>query len=124
MKTEILERLCEAASSFHARGYAIGSAGNLSVRIGGEIWITPTGKPLHGLTPERLACVDLEGHPQGANRPSKEIPFHLAAYRSAGDRAAALVHLHCTYSVALSCLEELDPQRPLPPMTPYYLMRV
>ena len=115
-----LENLCEVAASFHARGYAFGSTGNLSVKIGADIWITPTGKSLRNLTPGMMACIDAEGNPLNGNKPSKEYPFHLAAYGAAGERAGALVHLHSTYAVALSCLQTPD----MPVITPYYLMRV
>lgn len=118
-----LEQLCELADSFYQRGYAHGSTGNLSIRIDDQIWITPTGKPLKGLAPDDLACVDLQGAPQGANRPSKEWPFHLAVYRQRED-TRAIVHLHSLYAVALSCLANLDPNNPIPPITPYYFMRV
>jgi len=118
------EQLCEAAASFYHRGYAFGSTGNLSVQIEGRIWITPTGRPLRKLSPDDLAWLDLEGNPLNGNRPSKEYPFHLGAYRSAGERVKAIVHLHSTYSVALSCLEGLPDKEPLPAFTPYYLMRV
>jgi len=119
-----LEHLCEIAASFHARGYAFGSTGNLSLREGDRIWITPTGCSLRNVTPEMMAAIDLEGQPLNSAKASKEFPFHLAAYRAAGARAQALVHLHSTYSVALSCLEALNEQEPLPVFTPYYLMRV
>ncbi|MFN7921225.1 MAG: class II aldolase/adducin family protein [Bryobacteraceae bacterium] len=124
MSQAILEQLCEAADSFYRRGYAFGSTGNLSVRTGESVWITPTGKRLCGLRPELLAEIDGAGTPRNANKPSKEFPFHLAAYRAAGARASALVHLHCTHSVALSCLANIDENQPLPVITPYYLMRV
>lgn len=123
MNDSILERLCEAADSFHSRGYAHGSTGNLSVRVGDEVWITPTGQSLKGLTPARLARVDLLGQSQNENRPSKELPFHLAVYRRRTE-AWAVVHLHSPYSVALSCLDSFDPSNPLPPLTPYFFMRV
>lgn len=123
MNKSILNHLCEAGASFYDRGYAFGSTGNLSVRVGDQIWITPTGRPLKGLTPEQLACVDLDGTNLNENRPSKELPFHLGVYRTRTD-AEAIVHLHSTHSVALSCLESLDPEQPLPPITPYYFMRV
>ncbi len=119
-----LAKLCDVAESFHARGYAFGSTGNLSVRLGDEVWITPTGRSFRGLSPDDFACLSLTGEMRNDRRPSKEFPFHLGCYRAAGDRASALVHLHSTYSVALSCLAELDAQRPLPIITPYYLMRV
>lgn len=123
MQHSELERLCEAGTNFYDRGYAFGSTGNLSARIDRDIWITPTGCSLQGLTPESLAQIDLTGARLNANAPSKEYPFHLAAYQSRSD-AKAIVHLHSTYSVALSCLAALNSEEPLPAITPYYFMRV
>ncbi len=123
MEYDALVHLCETAESFYQRGYAFGSTGNISARAGGRVWITPTGKSLKGLRPEHLACVDLEGKSLNENRPSKEFPFHLAVYARRED-AGAVVHLHTLYSVALSCLEDFDAENPLPPLTPYYFMRV
>ena len=118
-----LEHLCEVADSFYRRGYAFGSTGNISVREGDRVWITPTGKSLSGLSAGQLACVDLQGASRNENRPSKEFPFHLGVYRRRSD-ARAIVHLHSTYSVALSCLESAAADDALPPLTPYYFMRV
>jgi 3-dehydro-4-phosphotetronate decarboxylase len=123
MSDAALEHLCEVAESLYLRGYAFGSTGNISVREGGRVWITPTGVSLKGLNPERLACVSLVGEGLNENRPSKESPFHLAVYSRRED-VRAVVHLHTTYSVALSCLDSFDPENPLPPLTPYYFMRV
>lgn len=120
---DVLETLCETADSLYRRGYAFGSTGNISVRAGERVWITPTGKSLKGLKPAHLACVDLNGESLNGNRPSKEFPFHLAVYTPRAD-VGAVVHLHTLYSVALSCLEGFDPENPLPPLTPYYFMRV
>ncbi len=120
---ELLEQLCEAGASFYARGYAFGSTGNLSVRIGDRIWITPTGKSLKALAPNGLACIDLEAKSHNEHQPSKEYPFHLAFYRRRGD-VNAIVHLHAPHSVALACLDDLDEAVPLPALTPYYFMRV
>jgi ribulose-5-phosphate 4-epimerase/fuculose-1-phosphate aldolase len=123
MNNTLLENLCEVADSFYRRGYAFGSTGNLSVRSENRVWITPTGKSLKGLTPDQLACLDLQGASRNENRPSKEFPFHLAVYQQRAE-ARAIVHLHTIYSVALSCLDSFDPSQPLPPLTPYYFMRV
>src|SRR5215210_1722675 len=119
----VLENLCETADSLYQRGYAFGSTGNISVRAGERVWITPTGKSLKGLRPEQLACVNLDGEGMNENRPSKEFPFHLAVYTRRED-VRAVVHLHTLYSVALSCLDSFDAKHPLPPLTPYYFMRV
>lgn len=119
-----LEALCDAAVSFHARGYAFGSTGNLSVRDGETVWITATGQSLRHTTVDSLAAIDLAGTALNSNKASKEYPFHLAAYQAAGARAKAIVHLHSTWSALLSCLDDLDEKEPLPVFTPYYLMRV
>lgn len=118
-----LEALCDAAVSFHARGYAFGSTGNLSVRAGDSVFITPTGQSLRHTTVEALAEIDLAGEARNGKKASKEFPFHLAAY-AAQPGARAIVHLHSTWSVLLSCLDTLDEANPLPVFTPYYLMRV
>ena len=89
MDEAALESLCEAADSFHRRGHAFGSTGNISVREGARVWITPTGKSLKGLTPGQLACVGEGGESLNENRPSKEFPFHLAVYGLRERRARA-----------------------------------
>jgi ribulose-5-phosphate 4-epimerase/fuculose-1-phosphate aldolase len=114
-----LEALCASGASFYARGYAHGSTGNLSVRIGDRIFVTPTGGSLGALRPEDLAEVSLDGRALNDRPPSKEAPFHLAIYRHRPD-AEAVVHLHAPWSVALSCLD--DPT--IQPLTPYFVMRV
>src|SRR4051812_14684867 len=120
--TNPLSRLCDMGASFYQRGYAFGSTGNLSIRDGDRIWISPTGRSLRDLRPEEFALVELDGAVRNHAKPSKEAPFHLAGYRAAGQRAGAIVHLHSTYSVALSCLK--DPTAALLPITPYFQMRV
>jgi ribulose-5-phosphate 4-epimerase/fuculose-1-phosphate aldolase len=123
MSDSVLEQLCEVANSLYERGYAHGSTGNISVRVGGEVWVTPTGQSLRGLAPERLARIDMSGARLDENVPSKEHPFHTAIYRRR-DEARAVVHLHSTYAVALSCLETFEGDESLAPLTPYYFMRV
>ncbi len=118
-----MDSLCELGQSFHQRGLSHGSTGNLSVRLGDSIFVTPTGKSLGRLTVADLAHIDLSGKVLNGNLPSKEAPFHLAMYRQRPD-AQAIVHLHSTYSVAWSCLATLNPVQPFAPLTPYYFMRV
>src|SRR5215203_7381093 len=108
MNNSELVKLCAAGESLYQRGYAFASTGNLSVRSDESIWITPTGCSLRGLTPEEIACVDLEGRRQNDRDPSKELPFHLAVYKQRRN-IRAVVHLHSLHSVALSCLESLEP---------------
>ncbi|HEY3234594.1 MAG TPA: class II aldolase/adducin family protein [Polyangiaceae bacterium] len=119
MSTLELEALCAAGKSFYARGYAHGSTGNLSVRIGDRVHITAGGGSLMELRPEALAVIDLAGRSLNQQLPSKEAPFHLAVYRSQ-PAMRAIVHLHSPWSVALSCLENPE----VTPVTPYFVMRV
>jgi ribulose-5-phosphate 4-epimerase/fuculose-1-phosphate aldolase len=123
MNNSVLEQLCETAASLFERGYAHGSTGNISVRLEDEVWVTPTGHPLRGLSPSSLARIDLSGASLDENRPSKEHPFHTAIYRRR-EEARAIVHLHSTYAVALSCLAWFEGEADLSPVTPYYFMRV
>lgn len=122
MSPPVLQQLCDAGNDFYARGDAFGGTGNLSVRVGAEVWITPTGQQLKGLSTAKLARIDLAGQPLNENKPSKEFPFHLAIYECRPD-VNAIVHLHAPHTVAVSCLASLD-EEPLPPITPYYIMRV
>ncbi|HEY3937237.1 MAG TPA: aldolase [Bryobacteraceae bacterium] len=115
--------LVAVARSLFDRGYSFGTAGNLSVRAGDTILVTPTGSSLGSLAADALARIDSAGNIIGEIRPSKEAHFHLAIYR-ARPQCAAVVHLHSTYATAVSCLRNLDMEDALPALTPYYAMRV
>jgi 3-dehydro-4-phosphotetronate decarboxylase len=105
------------------RGYACGSAGNLSIRLPDGALVTPTNSCLGRLAPERLAKIDFEGKLLAGDRASKEAALHLAVYR-ARPQDAAVVHLHSRHATAVACLADLNPAGALPPLTPYYVMRV
>ncbi len=120
---KLRERIVRQAHSLKMRGYAPGSSGNISVRLDDGILITPTNSSMGDLEPERIAKVDWEGRHISGDPPSKEGFLHLAMYRQRPDDRAT-VHLHSTHSVALSCLEGLDPACALPPITAYSVMRV
>ena len=110
-------------TSFFERGLTFGRTGNISVRLGGEILVTPTGSSLGRLDPDALSVIDATGAHLGGPKPSKEAFLHAAVYRARPD-AGSIVHLHSTYSVAVSCLVDLNPDDVLPPLTAYYVMRV
>jgi ribulose-5-phosphate 4-epimerase/fuculose-1-phosphate aldolase len=118
-----LEELVATARSMFARGYSFGTAGNISVRSGDTIYATPTGSSFGTLTVTALAPCDLDGKPLGPNKPTKEILFHLAAYR-ARPQSRAVVHLHSTYATAAASLRDLNEDDALPALTAYYAMRI
>ncbi|MCF7353167.1 aldolase [Vibrio sp. CK2-1] len=110
--------------SLFQRGYATGGAGNLSILLAdGNVLATPTGSCLGELVAERLSVVTLQGDYLAGDKPSKEVDFHREIYQSNSDHKA-IVHLHCTYLTALSCLKELDYSNAMRAFTPYYVMRV
>lgn len=115
--------ICELARSLFERGLTSGSSGNISVRVDDGWLMTPTGVSLGRLDPARLAKLDTTGKPIGGERPTKECALHLAMY-DARPQENAIVHLHSTYSTAVSCLADVDADDVLPPLTAYYVMRV
>ena len=117
------EAMVRFGQSLFLRGYGCGSSGNLSVRLEDGILVTPTNSCLGMLEPERIAKLDPEGRHLAGDKPSKEAFLHLAIYDERPEDRA-VVHLHATHSVALSCLEGLDPADLLPPITAYYVMRI
>ncbi|WP_439234251.1 3-oxo-tetronate 4-phosphate decarboxylase [Lonepinella koalarum] len=118
------QQLVELAKSFYQRGYSVGGAGNLSVRLDdNRILVTPTGSSLGRLDADRLSVLDMQGNVLSGDKPSKEYVFHLALYQQ-NPKCNAIVHLHSTYLTALSCLDGLDQDNAIKAFTPYYVMRV
>ncbi|MFE8046409.1 aldolase [Brenneria goodwinii] len=118
------DEMVRLGASFFQRGYATGSAGNLSLLLDdGTLLATPTGSCLGALEADRLSKVSMSGEWISGDKPSKEISFHLSIYRNSQE-CKAIVHLHSTYLTAFSCLEGLDPQDAIKPFTPYVVMRV
>src|SRR4028119_287869 len=117
------DRIAMMANSLFDRGYGCGSSGNISVRLEDGILISPTNSSLGRLDPARISKVGLDGSVLGGDKPSKEAFLHLAMYAERPEMTS-VVHLHSTHSVAVSTLEELDPEDLLPPITAYYVMRV
>ena len=123
-EARLREQICEMALSLYQRGLTFGSSGNISARLEDGGWLmTPTGSTMGGLDPERLSRLDAEGRHVEGDKPTKEAFLHTAMY-DARPKAGAIVHLHATHSVAVSCLAGIDEADVLPPLTAYYVMRV
>ncbi|MCT8590683.1 aldolase [Glaesserella parasuis] len=117
-------QMVELAKSLFDRGYTVGGAGNLSVKLDdNRVLVTPTGSSLGRLEVNRLSILDMNGNLIEGDKPSKESVFHLALYQ-ANPQCRAIVHLHSTYLTALSCLEGIDTTNAMRAFTPYYVMRV
>ncbi|MHC9058796.1 3-oxo-tetronate 4-phosphate decarboxylase [Pantoea sp. y20] len=118
------EEMVQLGASFFQRGYATGSAGNLSLLLeDGNLLATPTGSCLGELQADRLSKVTIQGVWISGDKPSKEVAFHRALYLN-NPACKAVVHLHSHYLTALSCLNDLDSENCIRPFTPYVVMRV
>lgn len=117
------DAVVRVARSMFERGLTHGSTGNISVRVDDGWLMTPTGSSLGDLDPVRLSKLDGAGRLVSGDAPTKEAFLHRAMYEEQ-PRFAAVVHLHCLHSVAVSVLADADADDVLPPLTAYYVMRV
>jgi ribulose-5-phosphate 4-epimerase/fuculose-1-phosphate aldolase len=121
LRTEI----CRVGRSLFERGYVHASAGNISVRLPGErgFLITPTDACLGFLDPDTLAHVDGHGQPVSGARASKTLALHRSIY-AAEPAAQCVIHTHSTHLVALTLAGVWSEDDIVPPITPYYVMKV
>ena len=123
IETELRERIAMHGRSLFDRGLAAGSSGNISARLDDGWLLTPTDYCLGQLDPARLSKLDWAGKHLSGDPPSKEAFLHRAIYSERGS-ANAIVHLHSTYSAAVSCMQGLDHENCLPPLTAYFVMKI
>ena len=117
------DSICRLAKSLFERGLTIGSSGNISVRLDDGWLMTPTGSSMRNLDPNEISKLDLDGNLISGKSPTKESFLHIAMYDERPD-SGAVVHLHSTHSVAVSCLADIDKKNVLPPITAYYVMKI
>jgi len=115
--------ICRVGRSLYARGYVHASAGNISMRTDTGFLITPTDACLGTLDPARLAEVDARGEQVAGDRASKTLALHRRIYAVEPD-ARCIIHTHATHSVALTLAGVWSADDIVPPITPYYVMKV
>jgi len=98
MEEEIRKRIVEAGNRLVEKGLTYGSSGNISMRYGNKIFITPSGIPYHKISPDDIVEIDFEGNERGG-KASIEAPMHIAIYIGRKD-INAVVHFHSPYSMA------------------------
>ena len=102
------EQLVDRARRLRADGLVVGMSGNLSLRCGDLVVVTPSAVDYDVLEPELVCVVGLDGSPvEGTLPPTTELPMHLAVYRHTG--AAAVVHTHSPYATVLTTLVDVVP---------------
>jgi 3-dehydro-4-phosphotetronate decarboxylase len=126
------EEICRVGRSLFERGYVHATAGNISVRLDDGFLITPTDACLGFLEPASLAKVNTAGEQLSGERASKTLVLHRRIYdasQQAGQKTRCVIHTHSTHLVALS-LQALNIEglpgwsELLPPITPYFVMKV
>ena len=122
-ENRIREDIARLGKSLFERGLTAGSSGNISVRLDEGWLLTPTNSCMGFLDPATISKLDWQGNLLAGDPPSKEHFLHNAVYQQRPD-SQAVVHLHSTHSVAVSCLPGVNPENVIPPLTAYYVMRV
>ncbi|EFL36615.1 class II aldolase/adducin family protein [Streptomyces viridochromogenes DSM 40736] len=115
--------IVRVGTSLFARGYVHASAGNISAKVGDHHLTTPTDAALGFLEPDRLALVDARGEQVAGDRASKTLTLHRRIC-AADPTARFVVHTHSTHLVALTLAGVWSDDDVLPPITPYYVMKV
>jgi L-fuculose-phosphate aldolase len=101
--------VAETALGLLTSGLIVNTSGNVSVRVGEHVVITPSGRDYKSLTPRDIAVIDLKGSVvEGEMLPSSETPLHLSVYES-NPEVRAIVHAHSIYATAISTVLDLLP---------------
>lgn len=101
--------LCDYGRRAVEERLVVGSSGNLSVRDGDLVAVTPAGGRLERLVPADCPVVDLAGHVvDGSRAPSSETPMHLALYDAAPE-AGAVVHTHSVFGAVVASTRTVLP---------------
>ncbi len=117
------DRIAQLAKSLYDRQLTFGSSGNISFKLDDGWLMTPTGSSMGDIDPARISKLDSAGVWVNGDKPTKESFLHMAMYQERS-RAGAVIHLHSTHSVAVSCLHDVNSDNVLPPLTAYYVMRI
>lgn len=117
------DEICSVGHSLYQRNYSVGSSGNISARLDDGWLITPTDACLGRLDPARIAKVGLDGAWLSGDQPSKTLALHRSVYDN-NAQVGAVLHTHSTHLVALSLAGVWQQDDVVPPITPYYVMKV
>lgn len=102
------EAVAQACKRLSREGLVVGTAGNVSVRVGDQVVISPSGVDYEAMTAADVGVHDLSGAPiEAPLAPSSELPLHLSVY--AGSDHTAIVHTHSPASSALSTVVDVVP---------------
>jgi L-fuculose-phosphate aldolase len=96
------------ALKMNSTGLNVGTSGNISVRVGNEVLITPSGMPYDELRPSDIVELDARGQAHGMRRPSSEWRMHVDIL-AARPEVGAILHAHSMFATTLACLRKEIP---------------
>lgn len=123
MNNALREEICRTGASLFQRGFVHATAGNISVRTKNGYLITPTDASLGHLDPAGLAEINLAGEQISGDTASKTLALHRRIY-AADPTARCVIHTHSTHLVALTLAGVWSQDDIVPPITPYFVMKV
>ncbi len=97
------QAMVAACRDMNRLGINQGTSGNISLRHGDGLLITPTSTPYEAMQPEQIVFMGMDGSHDAAQRPSSEWRFHLDILR-ARPEINAVVHAHPPYSTILAIM--------------------
>jgi L-fuculose-phosphate aldolase len=112
---QLRQEIVRVCRMLHRKNYLAATDGNVSVRLGDQILLTPSGVNKGMMEEDQVITVDLEGRLlAGTGRPTSELRMHLLVYELRPD-AGAVVHAHLPYATActlagISLLEPILPE--------------
>ena len=96
-----ISKLIEVCNNIYDKQLVSGKSGNVSIRLGDQIAITPTLKPIYGLGEKDIVLIDMDGNSLTNGKPSSEVGMHLGIYKKRED-VNAIVHAHSPYATGFS----------------------
>lgn len=123
-----VDRLIWLGRELAALGYCPGGTGNVSWRDGDDVVITRSGVDLFTLGESDLVRCKIDWQHRALAAPaagvSKELPLHLAMHAKAPSIDGFVGHVHSAQGVSVSCLPAYSAATAIPPLTPYFVMKV
>lgn len=102
------QQIVDACLEMLNKGLVISTAGNVSIRVGDQVAISPSGVDYEEMTAADVVVVDLDGNTiDGDLNPSSELPLHLSVYKATD--ALAITHTHAVSSTALGLVCDVIP---------------
>jgi L-fuculose-phosphate aldolase len=114
-QAQLRQEIVRVCRMLHQKNYLAGTDGNVSVRLGDQVLLTPSGVNKGMMEEDQVITVDLEGRLlAGTGRPTSELRMHLLVYELRPE-AGAVVHAHLPYATActlagISLLEPILPE--------------